>query len=88
MGSIDGTVGAWGFARGGMGAVTSALAKSFQASGGTIRSAAPVHQILVRSGRATGVASDDGEEIYARTVVSNMDVKPHVPRDDGLARPA
>jgi len=75
MGSIDGTVGAWGFARGGMGSVSAALAKSFQASGGTIRSAAPVHQILVRNGRATGVALDDGEEIYARTVVSNMDVK-------------
>jgi phytoene dehydrogenase-like protein len=75
MGSIDGTVGAWGFARGGMGSVSAALAKSFQASGGTIRSTAPVHQILVRNGRATGVALDDGEEIYARTVVSNMDVK-------------
>ena len=75
MGSIDGTVGAWGFARGGMGAVTSALAKSFQANGGAIRSAAPVHQIVVRGGRAVGVALDDGEEIYARTVVSNMDVR-------------
>jgi phytoene dehydrogenase-like protein len=75
MGSIDGTVGAWGFARGGMGSVSAALAKSFQASGGTVRSAAPVHQILVRNGRVTGVALDDGEEVYARTVVSNMDVK-------------
>jgi phytoene dehydrogenase-like protein len=75
MGSIDGTVGAWGFARGGMGAVTSALSQSFQASGGTIRTAAPVHQILVRNGRAVGVALDDGEEIHARTVVSNMDVR-------------
>ena len=75
MGSIDGTVGAWGFARGGMGAVTAALAKSLQASGGTIRSSVPVHQVLVRNGRAIGVALDDGEEIYARTIVSNMDVR-------------
>jgi phytoene dehydrogenase-like protein len=75
MGSIDGTVGAWGFARGGMGAVTSALGKSLQARGGTIRSGAPVEQVLVRSGRAVGVALADGEEIYARTVVSNMDVR-------------
>ena len=75
MGSIDGTVGAWGFARGGMGAVTSALAKSLQASGGTIRSAAPVEQVLVRNGRAIGVALANGEEIHARTVVSNMDVR-------------
>jgi phytoene dehydrogenase-like protein len=75
MGSIDGTVGAWGFARGGMGAVTSALGKSLQASDGTIRSGAPVEQVLVRSGRAVGVALADGEEIFARTVVSNMDVR-------------
>jgi len=75
MGSIDGTVGAWGFARGGMGAVTSALSQSLQASGGTIRCAAPVDQILVRNGRAVGVALRDGEEIHASTVVSNMDVR-------------
>lgn len=75
MGSIDGTVGAWGFARGGMGAVTSALAMSFKDHGGTIRSGAPVEQVIVRGGRAVGVALADGEEIYARTVVSNMDVR-------------
>src|SRR5580698_7646785 len=55
MGDIDDTVGAWGFARGGMGAVTQALAASLQASGGSIRSGAPVDQILVKNGRATGV---------------------------------
>jgi phytoene dehydrogenase-like protein len=75
MGNIDGTVGAWGFARGGMGAVTSALALSLQASGGRIRSGAPVDRILVRNGKATGVTLADGEEIHARTVVSNLDVK-------------
>src|SRR6201986_2648161 len=75
LGSIDGTVGAWGFARGGMGAVTSALAQSFQASGGTIRSAAPVHRVIVRNGRAVGVALDSGEEVLASIVVSNMDVR-------------
>ncbi|HEY3786990.1 MAG TPA: NAD(P)/FAD-dependent oxidoreductase [Steroidobacteraceae bacterium] len=75
MGSIDGTVGAWGFARGGMGAITAALAASFQASGGTIRSEAPVERIRVRNGRATGVVLASGEEIPARIVVSNMDVR-------------
>src|SRR5262249_25625787 len=75
MGSIDGTVGAWGFARGGMGAITQALAKSFQASGGRIRCSAPVDQVIVRGGRAVGVALEGGEEISARTVVSNMDVR-------------
>jgi len=63
MGDIDNTVGAWGFARGGMGAVSNALGASFTASGGTIRSGAPVAKVLVRGGRAHGVALADGEEI-------------------------
>jgi phytoene dehydrogenase-like protein len=75
MGSIDGAVGAWGFARGGMGAITQALAASFQASGGTVRVGAPVQQVLVRNGRATGVVLESGEEISAPVVVSNLDVK-------------
>ena len=75
MGDIDDTVGAWGFARGGMGAISNALGKSFEASGGTIRSAAPVAQILVKNGRAAGVVLDDGEEIHAPLVISNLDVQ-------------
>ena len=75
MGDIDDTVGAWGFARGGMGAVSGALAQSFQASGGTIRTDADVVQITVRNGRASGVALASGEEIEAGIVVSNLDVK-------------
>src|ERR1700753_2466907 len=75
MGSIDGTVGAWGFARGGMGAVTSALAMSFRASGGTVRCGGAVERVIVRNGRTVGVALADGEEVHARAVVSNMDVK-------------
>ncbi len=59
MGDIDETVGAWGFARGGMGAVTAALTGSLQASGGAVRTAAPVEQILVRGGRARGVVLDE-----------------------------
>jgi phytoene dehydrogenase-like protein len=75
MGSIDGTVGAWGFARGGMGAVTSALEASLHASGGAVRSAAPVDRIIVRGGRAVGVALEGGEEVYGSTIISNMDVR-------------
>jgi phytoene dehydrogenase-like protein len=75
MGDIDDTVGAWGFARGGMGAVTQALAASLQASGGSIRTDASVERILVRNGRSVGVALASGEELHARQVLSNMDVK-------------
>ncbi|MCW8874048.1 MAG: NAD(P)/FAD-dependent oxidoreductase, partial [Xanthomonadales bacterium] len=47
MGDIDGTVGAWGFARGGMGAVAKALHDSFVASGGEVRVGAGVADFTV-----------------------------------------
>jgi phytoene dehydrogenase-like protein len=75
MGDLDDAVGAWGFARGGMGAVTAAMASSLRASGGRIRVDAGVEQILSRHGRVRGVALTSGEEILAPTVISNMDVK-------------
>ncbi|OJF92459.1 amine oxidase [Rhizobium sp. 58] len=75
MGEVDGSVGAWGYARGGMGAVTQALASSFRASGGTIRTGADVEKVMTRSGRATGVRLADGEEVHGGLVVSNADVK-------------
>ncbi|HEV7254926.1 MAG TPA: NAD(P)/FAD-dependent oxidoreductase [Mesorhizobium sp.] len=75
MGEVDGAVGAWGFARGGMGAVTSALARSFEASGGTVRRNAPVEKVLTADGKATGIVLEGGEEIRARRVISNADVK-------------
>ena len=40
-----------------------------------MRTSAPVEQILVRGGRATGVVLAGGEEIAAPVVVSNLDVK-------------
>ncbi len=75
MGSIDGTVGAWGFARGGMGAITQALASALRARGGEIRTEASVDRILTRNGRATGVVLCGGEELHAKIVVSNLDVR-------------
>ncbi|WP_274627026.1 phytoene desaturase family protein [Arvimicrobium flavum] len=75
MGEVDGSVGAWGYARGGMGAVTKALADSFRASGGTIRTGAEVERVLVRNGRAKGVVLAGGEEVFGKLVVSNADVK-------------
>jgi phytoene dehydrogenase-like protein len=75
MGDVDGAIGAWGFARGGMGAISESLASSFRASGGTVRTGASVDKVLVQNGRATGVVLDGGEEIRGRLVVSNLDVK-------------
>lgn len=75
MGEVDGSVGAWGYARGGMGAVTQALAASFRASGGTIRTEVEVERVLVRDGETKGVVLAGGEEVHGRLVVSNADVK-------------
>ncbi len=75
MGEVDGHSGSWGFARGGMGAITQALAQSLQASGGKVRVDAPVDEILVAGGKARGVRLESGEELLAPLVVSNLDVK-------------
>lgn len=75
MGDVDGNVGAWGFARGGMGSITQALAKSLEAADGKIRAGSGVARILVEKGRAVGVVLDNGDELRARRVVSNLDLK-------------
>jgi phytoene dehydrogenase-like protein len=75
MGDVDGQMGAWGFARGGMGAVSKALAAAVQAHGGEIKVDAPVERIVVRGGRARGVALASGDEYQAAIVVSNLDPK-------------
>jgi phytoene dehydrogenase-like protein len=75
MGDVDGSVGAWGFARGGMGAVAEALEKSFLSFGGEVVCDADVHRIICKNGRAVGVALQDGTEYHADIVVSNLDPK-------------
>ncbi len=75
MGDVDGNAGTWGYARGGMGAVATALAGAMQTYGGELRTDAGVEQIVVKNGKVKGVALTNGEEIDARIVVSGMDVK-------------
>jgi phytoene dehydrogenase-like protein len=73
LGEAAGGAGAWGFARGGMGAVTQALALAARAAGAEVRLSAPVERVLTEDRRATGVALEDGSEQQARAVVSNAD---------------
>ena len=75
MGDIDGGIGSWGFARGGMGAISAAMAADFEAHGGTILKGAGVEKFLTKDGRVTGVALTDGKVFKAPVVASNMDVK-------------
>src|SRR4029077_9100569 len=72
---IDGAFRAWGIPKGGTGGVSDAIASSARSFGAEIRTEAPVARILVRNGRATGVALESGEEIEADTVLSSVDAR-------------
>ncbi|HEX2334478.1 MAG TPA: NAD(P)/FAD-dependent oxidoreductase [Burkholderiales bacterium] len=73
MGELDGVFRAWGFARGGNGSVSAAIAAAARAAGAEIRCSAPVDKIVVTHGKARGVVLEDGEEILAKLVVSGAD---------------
>lgn len=75
MGGVAGHRGLWGFVRGGMGAVSNAIARSAKSAGAVIRTSAPVRQILVRDGAVAGVVLESGEEIATKVVASNCDPK-------------
>jgi phytoene dehydrogenase-like protein len=73
MGELDGVFRAWGFAKGGNGSVSAAIADAARAAGAEIRTSAAVSKILVKRGRAIGVVLESGEEIKAKLVVSGAD---------------
>jgi phytoene dehydrogenase-like protein len=75
MGEIDGAFRAWGFCKGGNGTVSKAIASAARSFGATLRTEAPVKQVLVKNGRATGVVLQNGEEILAPIVVSGLDAR-------------
>ncbi len=75
MGDVDGNVGTWGLARGGMGAVSNALNGALLERNGEVRVNAGVEQILVKNDKVAGVALTSGEEISSPVVVSGLDVK-------------
>jgi phytoene dehydrogenase-like protein len=75
MGDVDGNIGAWGLARGGMGAISQSLAGALQERGGEIRLNAGVQKILVKNQKAVGIVLENGDELYANIVVSNLDAK-------------
>jgi phytoene dehydrogenase-like protein len=70
IGDVEGQAGAWGFPRGGMGAVTAALAAAARSFGAEIRTGTEVAAIRTSGGRASGVTLASGEEIDARTVIT------------------
>jgi len=79
MGTLDGHRGLWGFVRGGMGAISEAIAGAARAAGAEISTDSPVDHILIEQGaagpRAVGAVLTNGVEIRAKTVVSCADPK-------------
>jgi len=75
IGELDGEKGTWRMVKGGMGALTQAMASFAQSKGAQIRTDAPVEKILVKNGCATGVRLESGEVIDGRCVMANTDPK-------------
>jgi phytoene dehydrogenase-like protein len=73
MGEIDGAFRAWGFQKGGTGAISESIGRAARSLGAEIRTDVDVEQVMVRNGTATGVALRSGEEILAPVVVSSLD---------------
>jgi phytoene dehydrogenase-like protein len=70
IGETGGQSGAWGFPRGGMGAVSGALARAARMFGAQVRTGAEVARIRTLGGRVEGVTLASGESIDAPVVVT------------------
>src|SRR5947199_9623038 len=73
MGEIDGAFRAWGFARGGTGGISNAIGDAAVEAGVEIRKETGVARIIVKNGRAVGVALSNGDEIYGKVISSSVD---------------
>jgi len=75
FGEVNGKRGQWGHAKGGMGAITQAMANECAARGVDIRTGAAVARVIVKAGRACGVELESGEVVEAKRVVANVNPK-------------
>ena len=71
----DGHLGSWGFQQGGMGAVSDSIRRSAESFGCEIRTDAKVKKILIRGGKAVGVALENGDELRAPVLVTTIHPK-------------
>src|SRR5260370_611739 len=73
IGEIHAAFRSWGFARGGTGAISTAIADAAREAGAEVRTKAPVAKILLKGGKAKGVVLANGDEVYANVVSSSVD---------------
>ncbi|MBN2146974.1 MAG: phytoene desaturase [Anaerolineales bacterium] len=69
----DLALGMW-YPKGGIYTIIEDMASLAGELGATLRTNAPVEEILIRSGRAVGVRLADGEKLFADLVISNADL--------------
>ena len=74
MGEHEGA-GGWGFIRGGMGAISEAIAECGRRNGMQIRTDAEVVRVEVNAGRVSRVVTAKGDEYEGRAVVCNASCK-------------
>ena len=72
FGEVKGRAGAWGIARGGMGAISESMASFARSQGARIETNCPVEKILTDKGRVRGVLTADGRELTANYVAANV----------------
>ncbi len=73
MGELDGAFRSWGFSKGGTGGVSMACARAAESFGAEIRTSASVASVKIKNNRACGVVLENGDELDAKLVVSNLD---------------
>jgi phytoene dehydrogenase-like protein len=75
FGEVNGKTRVWGHAVGGMGAISTAMAKAAAAYGVEIETAAPVREIIIARDRVAGVALEDGRTLRADVVAAGVNPK-------------
>ncbi len=73
MGEIDGVFRSWGFAKGGTGGISMAIARSAQAFGAEIKTSAGVGEVVIKNGKAGSVFLENGDEYQADNIISSCD---------------
>src|SRR6516165_7385696 len=72
LGEVNGKPGVWGYAIGGIGAITQAMARVAAKHGARIEVRSEVREVIVEGGRTVGVVLKDGTSVRARAVIANV----------------
>jgi phytoene dehydrogenase-like protein len=72
LGELNGKSGVWGYAIGGMGAITQAMARVAVKHGARIDVCSEIREVIVERDRAVGVVLHNGTSFRARAVIANV----------------